>query len=345
MMAVLKKEPGPGAEYMEVPVPKPGLRDVLVRVIATSICGTDLHIYKWDPWSASRIKTPRIFGHEFVGEIVEVGREVRAVKAGDYVSAETHIVCGHCLTCKTGQSHICLNLEILGIDRDGCFAEYVVIPEGNAWVTDRSIPPEIATIQEPLGNAVHAILVEEITGKTVAVFGCGPIGLFSIAVAKVTGASKIFAVEVNPLRLSLAEKLGAHHLINPTDIDPVAYILDETKGIGVDVFLEMSGAEEAINQGMKVVRKGGRVSFLGIPSGPVTFDFAEDVIFKGVRMYGINGRLMFDTWFKMKSLLEREDFDLSPIITHKFHLSDIHRAMAIIENKEAAKIVLFPHEI
>jgi threonine 3-dehydrogenase len=342
MKAVVKKEPGPGVEYMEVPVPKPGSRDVLVRVIATSICGTDLHIYKWDPWSESRIKPPRIIGHEFVGEIVEVGREVKAVRAGDYVTAETHIACGHCITCRTGQAHICLNLEILGIDRDGSFAEYIVIPEENAWVTDRSIPPEIATIQEPLGNAVHATLIEDITGKSVAVFGCGPIGLFSIAVARASGAEKIFAVEVNPLRLSLAEKMGAHYTINPLDKDPVAFIMDETSGYGVDVFLEMSGAEEAIKRGMKVVRKGGRVSFLGIPPGPVSFDFSEDIVFKGIRMYGINGRLMYDTWFKVKSLLERDDFDLSPVITHKYPLSEIHRAMALIENKEAAKVVLYP---
>ena len=342
MKAIVKETPGPGAKVKEVPLPEPGPGDVLIKVINASICGTDVHIYTWDPWAASRIKPPIIFGHEFVGEVVEVGRDVRSVKPGDYVSAETHIACGHCYMCRTGNSHICLNVRILGVDVNGAFAQYISVPEANVWKTDRSIPPEIASMQEPFGNAVHATLIEDVAGKTVSIFGCGPIGLMSIAVARASGASRIFAVEPHRMRLELAEKMGATHLIDPERDDPVQVILDETGGVGVDVFLEMSGNQKAIEQGMKSLRKGGRVSFLGIPGGPITFDFANDIVFKGAVMYGVNGRKMFDTWYRLTELLRSERVDLSPLVTHRFGFDDIHKAMDLLIKKEACKIVLTP---
>lgn len=342
MRAILKKSPGPGADIEEVTTPKPGQGEVLIKIIASSICGTDVHIYEWDQWASSRIRTPRIFGHEFIGEVVEVGEGVSSIKPGDYVSAETHIACGKCYLCRTGNAHLCQNVKILGVDTDGAFADYIAIPEENAWLTDRTIPPEIASIQEPLGNAVHATLIEDVAGKTVAIFGCGPIGLFSVKVAKVSGASKVFAVEPNEMRLKLAGKLGADHLINPKEVDPVEYILDNTGGLGVDVFLEMSGNSKGIVDGFKALRKGGRASLLGIFPGSLDFDFNDLVVFKGAKIYGINGRIMFKTWYTVKELLEREDFDLSPVITHKMKMGEIHKAMDLLVKKEAAKIVLYP---
>ncbi len=342
MKAILKETPGPGAVIKEVSLPKVGPGDVLIKVINASICGTDVHIYTWDSWAASRIKPPIIFGHEFVGEVVEVGKDVKSIKPGDYVSAETHIPCWQCYMCRTGRAHICLNVKILGVDTNGAFAEYIAVPEANVWKTDRTIPPEIASMQEPLGNAVHATLIEDVSGKTVSVFGCGPIGLMSIAVAKACGASKIFAVEPHKMRLGLAEKMGATHIIDPNKDDPVQVILEETDGIGVDVFLEMSGSQKAINQGLKSLRKGGRVSFLGIPSGQIAFDFAEDIVFKGAILYGINGRLMFDTWYRVTELLSSELIDLSPLITHRMTFNEIHKAMDLLVKKEACKIVLKP---
>ncbi len=345
MKAIVKTKAASGAEISDMPVPSIGPGEVLVKVIAASICGTDVHIYTWDKWAQNRIKPPLIFGHEVVGEVVEVGKDVKHIAPGSYVSAETHIACGFCYQCRIGNKHLCQNLKILGVDINGAFAEYVVLPEENAWVTDRTIPPEVASIQEPFGNAVYATLVEDIAGKTVAVFGCGPIGCMSIAVAKASGASKIFAVEPYPFRLKMAEKMGATHLINPKQDNPVEVILDATNGVGVDVFLEMSGAQIAINQGLKVTRKAGRVSFLGIPSGDIVFDFANDVVFKGIVMYGINGRRMFSTWYRVQELLSSETVDLSPLITHKMKFEDIHRAMELLINKEAGKITLFPGEI
>lgn len=343
MKAIIKSKAAPGAEISDMPVPSVGPREVLIKIIAASICGTDVHIYTWDKWSQSRIKPPIIFGHELIGEVVEVGKDVKHVAPGSYVTAETHIACGFCYQCRIGNKHLCQNVKILGVDVNGAFAEYVVIPEENAWITDRTIPPEIASIQEPFGNAIHATLIEDVAAKTVAVFGCGPIGCMSVAVAKASGASKIFAVEPATFRLKMAERMGATHVINPKQDDPVKVILDETHGVGVDVFIEMSGAQQAINQGMKALRKAGRVSFLGIPSGDIIFDFADDVVFKGAIMYGVNGRKMFSTWYQTQEFLTSGKVDLSPLITHKMKFEDIDRAMELLINKEAGKITLFPN--
>ncbi len=342
MKAIIKAVPGPGASLANVEVPKVGPKEVLVKIKAIGICGTDVHIYTWDEWASHRIKPPRIFGHEFVGEVVEVGKDVTLVKPGDYVSAETHIACGKCYYCRTGNAHICENVKILGVDVDGAYAEYIAIPEENAWKTDRSIPPEVAAIQEPFGNAVHATLIEDITAKSVAVFGLGPIGLMSVAIAKAAGASKIFAVEPSDYRRSFAEKMGADFVINPNETDPISYILDHTSGLGVDVVLEMSGSEAALKAGLRVLKKGGVASLLGIPSKPVTIDITENVIFKYLRLYGINGRLMFRTWYQVQELLASKRVDLTPIITHRMKLEQFDEAMKLLIDKQAVKIVLYP---
>ncbi len=241
MQAVMKAVPAPGAEVREVKVPEFGRSDVLVKVKVASICGTDLHIYEWDRWAQRRIHPPLIPGHEFCGEVVAYGDEVTSVKEGDFVSAEMHVACGKCLQCRTGEAHICQNVRIIGVDSDGAFAEYVVIPESNIWKLDPAIPLDYASILDPLGNAVHSVLAGEIAAKTVAITGCGPIGLFSIAVARAVGAAQVFAIEVNEHRRKIAAQMKADVVLDPSSQNVQKEILEHTSGLGVDVVLEMAG--------------------------------------------------------------------------------------------------------
>jgi threonine 3-dehydrogenase len=340
MKAALKAEAAPGATIALVDIPTIGPRDVLVQVKAASICGTDVHIYEWDAWAQHRMTTPRIFGHEFAGEVVEVGNEVTQLVPGDFVAAETHITCGHCYQCRTGQANVCRNVQILGVDRDGAFAQYIAIPESVAWKTGKEIDHSVASIQEPFGNAVHATFAGDITGKTVAVFGCGPIGLWSVGLARISGSSTIFAVEPNHKRLDIAVEMGADYIINPREEDPVQKILDVTAGLGVDVVLEMSGHPGAIRQGFKALRNGGRVSLLGIPSGLVELDLADEIIFKGATVLGISGRRIFDTWYRTRRILEAGQLDLKRVITHSLPFEQIHEAMEIMKSGDCGKIVL-----
>src|SRR5947207_10902981 len=269
MQAIVKTEARPGAEIQRVAVPEIGARDVLVRVRAASVCGTDLHIYRWDRWSERRIHPPLVFGHEFCGEVESVGAEVTTARAGDFVSAEMHVACGRCFQCRTGQRHICQNVRIIGVDTDGCFAEFVKIPETNIWKIDPAIAVEYAAVLDPLGNAVHTVLAGEIAGLSVAVTGCGPIGLFAIAVARASGAGAIIATEPHPFRQKLAEKVGASMVVDPETTDAVAEVLAATNGVGADVVLEMSGHPRAVRQAFQMLRRGGRISLLGIPSKPL----------------------------------------------------------------------------
>ena len=340
MKAALKAEAAPGAKVALVDIPHVGPHDVLVEVKAASICGTDLHIYEWDAWAQNRVKTPRIFGHEFAGEIVEVGKEVTELAPGDFVAAETHITCGHCYQCRTGQAHVCRNVQILGVDRDGAFAQYIAIPESVAWKTGKEIEHSVASIQEPFGNAVHATFAGEIADMTVAVFGCGPIGLWSVGLVRISGSSTIFAIDPNARRRDIALTMGADYVIDPREVDPVQQILDSTDGLGVDVVLEMSGHPLAIRQGFKVLRNGGRVSLLGIPSSMVELDFANDIIFKGATVLGISGRLIFDTWYRTRRILEAGQLDLKQVITHTLPFEQIHDAMEIMKSGDCGKIVL-----
>lgn len=353
MYAIVKKRRGPGAEISTVDIPKIGDDEVLVKVKMASICGTDVHIWDWNEWAQSRIrKIPLIFGHEFDGEVVEVGRNVTNVQVGDMVSAETHIVDGTCYQCRTGRMHVCQNLEILGVDRDGVFTEYVALPERNAWKNDPKLDPAIASIQEPLGNAVQTVLpkdnMEDIAGKTVAVLGCGPIGLMAIAVLKTLGAAKIFATAGgrNKVRMKLAEKLGADMVLSAREEGEniVKTIKDATDGNGVDVALEMSGAPSALKQAFEILTPGGRVSLLGLFDGPVEIDFNNVVIFRAATIYGITGRRMFQTWYQMKGLLAHPDFrkKLASIITHRFPMKNMADGMKAIHNKQAGKVVLEP---
>src|ERR1700722_6681588 len=299
MLAVVKAEAAPGAEIREVKIPAYGRNDVLVKVKVASICGTDLHIYEWDRWAQGRIHPPLIPGHEFCGEVVEFGEEVTSVKKGDFVSAEMHVACGKCLLCRTGEAHICQNVKIIGVDTDGAFAEYVVIPESNIWKLDPAIPEEYASILDPLGNAVHTVLAGEIAAKSVAVTGCGPIGLFSIAVARAVGATTVFAIELNEHRRKVAREMKADYVLDPSKEDVRAIVAEKTGGFGVDVVLEMAGHPDAIRTAFDIVRRGGRISLLGLTSKPIALNFSEDIIFKGITVQGISGRRMYQTWYQM----------------------------------------------
>ena len=341
MRAIIKPTAGPGAAMTRVPIPGVGPRDVLVKVKATAICGTDIHIYNWDPWSQSRIHPPRVFGHEFCGEVVEVGPQVRSTAPGDFVSAETHITCGVCFHCRTGKGHICQNVEIIGVDRDGCFAEYITVPEENIWKVAPDVPVEIAAIHDPLGNAVHTVFSADVAANTVAIIGVGPIGLCAIPISRMAGATRVFVTDVNEYRLDLARKLGADVVVNSRREDPVKVMMDTTGGMGVDVVLEMSGHPDGIRQGLAALRKGGQMSLLGLPSRPVEIDLADAVIFKGAILKGISGREMFATWYRVAALL-RAGLDVSTVITHRFPLDDFEKAMELARSGNCGKIVLYP---
>jgi threonine 3-dehydrogenase len=342
MKALRKMQPARGLSYETASVPSIAPSDVLVRVRMASICGTDLHIYGWDRWSQGRIKPPVTLGHEFCGVVERVGEEVTAVKAGDFVSAEMHVNCGHCHQCRLGEGHICQNLRIIGIDQDGAFAEFVRIPAANIWKLDPAIPEHYGAILDPLGNAVHTVLAGPIAGKTVLVTGCGPIGLMSIAVAKACGSSTVFATETNEQRRAMAKKMGADVVLNPAETDSVGRIKADTSGTGVDVLLEMSGNPAAIQQGFKSLRAGGRASLLGIPTESVPLDLVNDVIFKGATVQGIYGRRMYGTWVQMTALLKAGRLNLDPLFGERTSLEKFEDAFAMLQGGLAGKILLYP---
>ncbi|HXW91109.1 MAG TPA: L-threonine 3-dehydrogenase [Terriglobales bacterium] len=343
MLAVVKPQAAPGVEIREVKRPACGASEVLVKVKVASICGTDLHIYEWDRWAQKRIHPPLIPGHEFCGEVVEFGNEVTHVREGDFVSAEMHVACGKCLQCRTGEAHICQRVKIIGVDTDGAFAEYVAIPESNIWMLDPAIPQEYASILDPLGNAVHAVLAGEIAAKTVAITGCGPIGLFSIAVARALGAAQVFAIEVNEHRRRIAKQMKADFTLDPSKDDVISLVMDETGGLGVDVVLEMAGHPQAIRTAFDIVRRGGRISLLGLTSKPVSLNFSEDIIFKGITVQGINGRRMYQTWYQMTALLKNQMLDLHPVITDRIRIEDFSQGMARLKTGESSKILVYPN--
>jgi len=344
MRALIKTAPQPGLTATTCPDPTPGPHDAVIRVKATSLCGTDAHIYNWDPWAHSRIHPPRIIGHEMCGEVIEVGSSVKLVRTGDYVAAESHLTCGTCFQCRTGQAHVCRNYRILGVDRDGSVAEYVVLPENVLWHTSQAIAPEYASIQEPLGNAVDAALVDDLTGHTVLITGCGPTGLFAAAVARTSGAATIIASDVSEYRLSLAKQVGADHVLNAKAETPAslaAAIQEITAGEGVDASLEMSGDPSALHLAFNAVKNGGRVTLFGIPTGPITCDLANDIIFKGIRVHGITGRRLFSTWYRLAGLF-KAGLNIKPIVTHTFPMTDFAKGFDLIRSGQCGKVVLFP---
>ena len=347
MISVRKVGPEKGFQIEDVAVPEIGPGEVLVAVEAASICGTDLHIWRWDEWSAQRIKPPLTVGHEFAGTVVDIGKGVEHVKVSDYVSAESHVTCGMCFQCRTGQAHMCPRTSILGIDRDGSFAEYIAVPEKVIWQNDRSkMPPEIATLQEPFGNAVFATLAHDLAGQSVGVLGCGPVGLFSIGIARASGASIVLGVDLNDYRLSLAESMGADSTLKldekGTEEDIAGWLVEANEGFGVDIVLEMSGAPSAVGAAFRGVRNGGRVTLFGIPSSPVRIDVAESMIFKNLTVLALNGRRIFETWYRTRWLLESGVVDLRPLITRQVGFEEFDEAMGVLDAGEACKIVLRP---
>jgi threonine 3-dehydrogenase len=340
MKAVLKAVPAPGLELRTVADPVPEAGEVLLAVRATSMCGTDSHIYDWNNWARQRIKPPRILGHEMFGEVVAVGKGVSSVRVGDRVAAESHVTCGKCFQCRTGNAHVCKNYTILGLDRDGSFAQFVAIPEAVCWKTAEEIPPELACMQESLGNSVHAVLSEDVTGHTLLVTGCGPTGLFAIAVARTAGAGTIIATDVSDYRLDLARKVGADVAFNPQKEDP-SVIADRTHGEGIDACLEMSGHPSAIHLCFQYVKNAGRVVLFGIPNAPVPLDLARDVIFKGVRVHGITGRRLFETWYRLGGLF-RGGLNIAPIVTHRMPLEEFEKGFQLMKGGQCGKVVLVP---
>jgi len=340
--AFAKIRPEPGLKEITTDQPQPGYREVLVKVKVTSVCGTDYHIYRWDEWAQAHIKPPRIIGHEFAGEVVEVGPDVTTRKVGDMVAAESHIACGMCYQCRTGNAHICEKLRIIGVDVDGSFADYVKIPEQNAWPIPREVPIETASILEPLGNAVHAAFAADIAGNDVTIFGCGPVGLSAVALTNVSGALSVTAVDVNEYRLKLAARMGASRTINSKERDVVAEIHANTEGRGAKVVLEMSGNDAAIRDAFRAVRNGGTVILFGLPSRDVKLNVGDDLIFKEAHVRGITGREIFRTWYKVDALLKSGKVDLRPLITHRMSLNQLDDAMKLVGSGDCGKIVLTP---
>ncbi len=339
MQAIVKAQRAPGLTVSTVPKPVAGPGEVLIRVRHAGVCGTDLHIADWDAWAQGRISPPLVVGHEFAGEVAALGPGVTEFQVGQLVTAEGHIICGHCQACRTGNGHICKNTRIIGVDRDGAFAEFIAMPATNVMTLD-GIPTEIGAIMDPMGNAFHAVLSADIPGSTVFIVGCGPIGCFAVGIARAAGAAKVIASDVNPNRLALAKKMGAHVVINAAKDDVVRTVLAETGGEGVDVVCEMSGVPAALHQAFATIRMGGRVQLLGLPKGEVSVDFASEIIFKGITLYGVIGRKMYETWHQMRRFLSSGLLDPRPVITHRFPLAKIDDALAAIRSGDAGKVIL-----
>ena len=338
MKALVKKHAKEGLWLEDVPKPECGINDVLIRVKYTGICGTDIHIYNWDEWSQENVPVPLVTGHEFVGEIVEVGSNVSAFNIGDVVSAEGHIVCGTCRNCLAGRRHLCANTKGVGINRPGAFAEYVAIPSVNLWRVSPKIDEELYAIFDPLGNAVHTALTYDLVGEDVLITGAGPIGIMAVAIARKAGARYITITDVNPYRLEMAKQMGADRIVDVSkqSLQDIQDELGMTEGF--DVGLEMSGNPQALNSMIANLRHGGRIAMLGIQPPDTTIDW-NDIVFKGITIKGIYGRKMYETWYKLSSMIQ-SGMDISGIITHRFDYSDFQEAFDIMRSGKSGKIIL-----
>jgi threonine 3-dehydrogenase len=326
----------------EIPAPDAGPGEVLLQVKAASICGTDLHILNWDAWSARHVTPPLTVGHEMSGIVVAHGEGVAGPDLGTLVSVESHVVCGLCAWCRTGKGHLCPRTQILGVHRDGVFAEYVAVPAGNAWTNPPDMPLSVASLQENFGNAVHTATTPEVDGRQVLVTGCGPVGVMAIVAARAQGARAIYATDVSDYRLGLAEMMGATAVFNPSAADVVAALLDATGGDGVDVLLEMSGSPQAITEGFRALKPGGEAALLGLTSHPIDFDIDDAIIFKGATVHGIVGRRLWDTWYRMRVMLRNGAVDLEPLVTHRYALDDFAAAFEMMASGNCGKVVMFP---
>jgi threonine 3-dehydrogenase len=341
MRALVKHHAGPGFQLRAVPMPEIGPRDGLIKVRKAAVCGTDVHIYEWDDWAASRVQPGTTIGHEFMGEVAAVGAAVSAVTVGDRVSGEGHIGCGQCYACRTGQGHICDRVDIIGIDVAGCFADYVRLPDSNVWKLHPSISDDLGAIHDPLGNAMHTVMVNDVSGQSVLVVGAGPVGLMATNIARAAGAIDIVTLDVNPKRLAMAHFMGADAAHDPRDPRIEEILLARTRGgRGFDVMLEASGNPGGIALGIKLLRSGGWASLLGIPSNDVTFNLARDVIFKGITLHGVNGRRMYETWYQVESFLTHGRIDPIPVISHVLPLEEFATAFDLLHRGDAIKVIL-----
>jgi threonine 3-dehydrogenase len=338
MKALVKKERRPGIWLDEIAEPKVGPNDVLIKIAKTAICGTDMHIYKWDSWAQKTIPVPMAVGHEYYGRIVEIGSEVAGFKTGDRVSGEGHITCGYCRNCRAGRRHLCRNTVGVGVNRPGAFAEYLAIPAGNAFKLPQAISDDVASILDPFGNATHTALAFNMVGEDVLITGAGPIGIMAVAIARFVGARHVVITDVNDYRLGLAKKMGASRAINVTreSLDQTMKDLDMQEGF--DVGLEMSGNAAALRELLRTMHHGGSVAILGIPPDETAIDWNQ-VIFKGLTLKGIYGREMFETWYKMSSLLQ-SGLSLAPIITHHFGIEDYIQGFETMGSGRSGKVIL-----
>ncbi len=339
MKALAKLHARPGIWMInDAPIPEPGHNDVLIKIRKTAICGTDVHIYNWDAWSQKTIPVPMITGHEYVGEIVAVGQEVVGFRPGDRVSGEGHITCGHCRNCRGGRTHLCRNAIGVGVNRQGCFAEYLSIPAVNAFKIPDNIPDELAAIFDPFGNAVHTALSFDLVGEDVLIAGAGPIGIMAAAICRHVGARHVVITDVNEYRLALAQKMGVTRAVDVSREDLKAVMSELGMTEGFDVGLEMSGVPAAFRSMLGVMNHGGRIAMLGIPSEEMAIDWNQ-VIFKGLFIKGIYGREMFETWYKMVALLQ-SGLDLTPIITHRFDIDDFQQGFDEMRSGHSGKVIL-----
>ena len=339
MLAVRKIAPVRGVELQQVERPTPGPDEILLRVRRAGICGSDKHLYLWDEWAAQNCPTPITLGHEILGEVLEVGAQVRRFRGGEIVALETHIFDGTCRPCRTGHSHVCENRRILGVDVVGGFAEYLAVPERVAWRVPAGMPPEQAVLFEPLGNVVHAAMRYDLSAQPVAVYGCGPMGLMATAVARSVGAYPIVATDVSAYRRRLAVQLGAHATVDASRATLESDVIDAL-GSRPTVSLEMSGNPHALRQALRVSSNAGKIVLLGIPPAPVTIDLAEDFMVKGLEAYGVTGRLIWDTWYRTESFLLRHGGELAPLFTHHFPLADFEHAMQTVLSGECGKVLI-----
>lgn len=333
MLAVVKEKAAPGVTLKNIPVPKPAHGELLIKVKAASICGTDIGIYDWTPWAAGHITPPIVIGHEVVGEVIELNGEGNGIKKGDLVSSETHIFCNTCYQCQINNRHICENMELFGIGRNGGFAEYATIPIRTSWKNDKSIPLSWMSTQEPLGNAVHVVTKANVAGKRVLILGLGPTGLCAAAVAKAYGAKEVIGLNRRKTRQKLGKKMGC---------DEVYVELPKNLVNQCDVVLEMSGNNEAINQGLEAIRIAGTFIAFGIPKAEITVNFGKYLINKEINIGSVFGRRIWETWHQVSDLLKAKKVDLDKIITHEFKLKEFEKAMAVMKSGESGKILLRP---
>lgn len=338
MKALSKLKAEPGIWMTDVPKPELGHNDVMIKIRKTAICGTDVHIYNWDEWSQKTIPVPMVVGHEYIGEIVAIGQEVKGFKIGDRVSGEGHITCGHCRNCRGGRTHLCRNTIGVGVNREGCFAEYLVIPAFNAFKIPDNIPDEIAAIFDPFGNAVHTALSFDLVGEDVLVSGAGPIGIMAAAVCRHVGARHVVITDVNDYRLELAKKMGVSRAVNVSRENLKDVMNELGMKEGFDVALEVSGSPAAFQTMLDTMNHGGRIALLGIPPASMATDWSQ-VIFKGLFIKGIYGREMFETWYKMATLIQ-SGLDLSPIITHQFPIDEFQKGFDIMRSGQSGKVIL-----